>query len=416
MKIKGLKKNKYFIRRWVIGVLILILFTIGFRAINGRMYKDYKTEFATLKTYEKKVPAIGFNILDEKVYIANNTGICVYNTSEGEKVPVGYEIASLNMMDDISDLNDELIKVNSALSYKSKNHVEYSSEKSIPSIEKIQNYLREGNFTEAIHSIDGLDLYSNNNLNISELSELINLPVYVLNKKKEELQNKISKSNYTYSADFSSVVSFKIDGLEKYYTIDDLSDYTYEYLNSHKNLGKFKTKVEVNKGDKLYKLINNLNYKIALQIDNLKAIEGKEIGDSLKFRNEDNLLIGKISKINKSKGGAVVIVELSQNFYNVYQERIKDYDIILQNEDCLEIPKSSIIKRNGKFGVFVQEIHGLVKFVPIKVVVPFEESSYIATGDKNSIIKINDKEVKTVTLNDKIVINPKQVEESKILN
>ena len=84
------------------------------------MYKDYKTDFATLKTYEKKVHAIGFNILNEKVYTAKNSGICVYNTSEGEKVPVGHEIASLNMMDDTSDLNDELIKVNSALSYKSK--------------------------------------------------------------------------------------------------------------------------------------------------------------------------------------------------------------------------------------------------------------------------------------------------------
>ena len=65
-------------------------------------------------------------------------------------------------------------------------------------------------------------------------------------------------------------MSFKIDGLEKYYTIEDLSDYTYGYLNSHKNTGRFKTKVEVNKGDNLYKLINNLNYKIALQIDDIK--------------------------------------------------------------------------------------------------------------------------------------------------
>ncbi|MDY2986975.1 MAG: HlyD family efflux transporter periplasmic adaptor subunit [Peptoniphilus sp.] len=416
MKVQFLKKKKYFIRRLISSIFVLIFFILAFRAINGRMYKDYKTDFATLKTYEKKVPVIGFNILNEKVYTAKNSGICVYNASEGEKVPVGYEIASLNMMDDTSDLNDELIKVNSALSYKSKNHVEYSSEKSIPSIEKIQNFLKDENFIEAIHSVDGLDLYSNNNLNISELSELINLSVDELKDKKEKLQNKISESNYTYSADFSSIVSFKIDGLEKYYTIEDLSEYTYGYLNSHKNISRFKTKVEVNKGDNLYKLINNLNYKIALQVDDIKKLDSKEIGDNLKFRNEDISLEGKISMINKSKNGAVVIVDMSQNFYNVYQDRIKPYDIILQNEDCLEIPKSAIIKRKGEFGVFVQEIHGLVKFVPIKVVVPFEDYSYISTGDKNSVIKLKDKSVKTVTLNDKIVLNPKQVEESKILN
>ncbi|MDY2986472.1 MAG: hypothetical protein SOR77_02430, partial [Peptoniphilus sp.] len=68
MKVKFLRKKKYFIRRLFGSIFVLIFFILAFRAINGRMYKDYKTDFATLKTYEKKVPVIGFNILNEKVY------------------------------------------------------------------------------------------------------------------------------------------------------------------------------------------------------------------------------------------------------------------------------------------------------------------------------------------------------------
>lgn len=416
MKNKFLKRNKYVLRRFSALIIIFIIFITLFRAINGRMYKDYKTEFATLKTYEKTVPTIGYNIFEEIVYTAKSDGVCVYNTSEGEKVPVGYEIATLNTMNDTSGLNDELIKINSALSYKSDNHTEYSSEESIPSIEKIQSSIKKRDYIAAINAIDGLDLYSNNNLNISELSELINLSVDDLESRKLEIQKEISKSNLKYTADFASVVSFVIDDLEKAYTITDIEDYTYEYLNTHKDINQFQTKVDVVKDDVLYKLINNLKYRIALQISNLKDINNPEVGDILNFRNNDVSFSGKIVKINNSKGGTVVIVELTQNFFEIYKNRINEFDIILKKEDCFEIPKSAILKRDNKFGVYVQEIHGLVKFVPIKVVVPFEETSYISTGDKNSIIKVDDQNVKTITLNDKIVINPKQVEESKVLN
>lgn len=416
MKNKFLEKNKYVLRRFSLLIILLILFTGIIRAINGRMYKDYKTEFATLKTYEKTVPTIGYNILDEIVYSANSDGICVYNTSEGQKVPVGYEIASLNMKNDVSGLNDELIKINSALNYKSKNHTEYSLDESKPSLEKIQQELKINNIAGAIQAIDGLDLYSNNNVSITELTELMNLSVEELEQKKENLQSQIAKSNYTYSAEFASVVSFAIDGLEKYYTISDIEDYTYSYLSSHNSVENFKTKVNVLEGDKLFKLINNLKYKIAFQIKNLKDIGNPVVGDNLNFQNDKVSFSGKIVQINTNDNGSVVIVEITQNFFEVYKNRINNYDIVLRKEDCLEIPKDAIIKRNNKFGVYVQEIHGLVKFVPIKVVVPFEETSYIATGDKNSIIVINDERVKTVTLNDKIVINPKQVEESKVLN
>lgn len=416
MKNKFLERNKYIFRRLIALLLFLIIFTVIFRGINGRMYKDYKTEFATLKTYEKLVPAIGYNILDEIVYEAKDSGICVYNTSEGEKVPVGHEIVSLNMMDDTSGLNDELIKINSALSYKSKNHVEYSLEEAKPSTLKIQDAIKNNNLSLAIKNIDGLDLYSNNNLNISELAELRNLSVEELNQRKKDIQSKIAKSNLTYSADFASVVSFLIDGLEKYYTISDLDDYTYDYLNKHKSTQSFQTKVEVNKGDTLYKLINNLNYKIALQISSIKDLRNISVGDSINFKNKNISLSGKIVKINKSSKGGVIIVEMSKNFFDIYKNRINDFDIVLKKEDCLEISKSAILKRDNQFGVYVQEIHGLVKFVPIKVVVPFEETSYIATGDKNSMVDINDEKIKTVTLNDKIVLNPKQVDESKILN
>ncbi|WBW50717.1 HlyD family efflux transporter periplasmic adaptor subunit [Peptoniphilus equinus] len=405
-------------KRWrLIGlVLILLIFLGGLRAFTGKTGQDYRTEFPTLKKYEKKEQVVGFNIFSEEVYHASEDGVCVYNASEGERVPVGFEIATVNTMNDTSNLNDALLRVNSALSYKSKDHTRYTVDQALPSVKEIQEALKDNDLTEAISHIEKLDLYSNSTLQLSELKELNNLTVEELETRKTELEKEVNQHNIPYKAEFSGIVSFAIDGLEEYYTLSDREDYTYSYLQKHREEAAFKTHVNVTKGEPLFKLVDNIKYHIALQTKSLKNLDTPEIGDRLQLQKNDKLLEGTVVAINQSNAGQVVIVEFKEHFSDIYSTRINNFDVILASQDCYEIPKDAIIKRGTLFGVYVQEIHGLVKFVPIKVVVPFETTSYIDPGDKNARITIDDAEYKTVTLNDKIVLNPKQVAESKVLN
>ncbi len=406
------KKRRKFI---IIFIGIIILFFIS-RAITGRLYKNYKTVFPTYTNYIRTKNIKGINIFDEKIYYAEGSGISLFNASEGQKVPVGFEIASINLMNDTSGLKDDLIRVNAALNYKNQDSLKETANNKL-SIKNLQDDIKNNNLSKAIADINEMDIYSTKSISISELTELLNYSEDALLARKKELAEQISNSNISYYAENSGIVSFLIDNLEKKYNLEDFDKYTYEYINENLNAkpNDTKTKVEIN--EPLFKLINNLNYYIAIPTKDLKSIGSPKEGEYLTLNsNVGAKLRGKIVKINTSKNGNVVILYLNSQFDKIYKNRINNYSLILRDEKCFEIPNSAIIKRDNLFGVYVQEIHGLVRFVPIRVIRPLENSSYVSKGDKNSYISIDNKTYRTISINDSIVLTPKQVDESEVLN
>ena len=96
------KKNKFFKRRLIALIILLILIMFFAKLIKGNRVSNYKTIFPTLTTFEKDIDTKIYNLFDEKAYFAKGNGIAVFHASEGQKVPVGYEVASLNLMEDVS--------------------------------------------------------------------------------------------------------------------------------------------------------------------------------------------------------------------------------------------------------------------------------------------------------------------------
>lgn len=421
LKIKKSKKQNKILKRRLFGALFLLLMIfLGVNLFKSNTYKSHKTEFPKYLIYKEQVLAKAYILPNEKVYKAAGDGIALYNASEGQKVPVGYEIASINLMNDVSSLKDELIRVNEALKYKTKDtkQDEKVTEKEIESIKKIQEDLKYGNLSSAIGDINGLDINTRQSISISELTELMNLSVDELKEKKEKLVKQISVSNIYYNAEYSGIVSYKEDGLENNYDEMDLDQITCKYLESHKNTREAEPKTQVNKGDILFKLIDNFTYKIALDVKDINELGDIKIGDKLTLENKNiKKLRGRIININRCKGNrAVIILQLDEQFDKLYSKRIYEMDVIKNKIKCFEIPKSAIIKRDGLFGVYVEELHGLVNFVPIDIVKELENTKYVSIGDKRGFIKIGKKEYKTITINDAIVVNPKTVDESQVLN
>ncbi|MDO5041146.1 MAG: HlyD family efflux transporter periplasmic adaptor subunit [Peptoniphilus sp.] len=410
---KSSNKNR---RKFIIIFIGIILLFFISRAITGRLYKNYKTVFPTYTNYIRTKNIKGINIFDEKIYYAEGSGISLFNASEGQKVPVGFEIASINLMNDTSGLKDDLIRVNAALNYKNQDFTKETVTNKL-SIKNLQDDIKNNNLSKAIADINEMDIYSTKSISISELTELLNYSEDALLARKKELAEQISNSNISYYAENSGIVSFLIDNLEKKYNLEDFDKYTYDYINENLNAkpNDTKTKVEIN--EPLFKLINNLNYYIAIPTKDLKSIGSPEEGQYLTLNsNVGAKLTGKIVKINTSKNGNVIILYLNSQFDKIYKNRINNYSLVLRDEKCFEIPNSAIIKRDNLFGVYVQEIHGLVRFIPIKVIRPLENSSYVSKGDKNSYIRIDNKTYRTISINDSIVLTPKQVDESEVLN
>ncbi|MCI5643607.1 MAG: hypothetical protein MR285_05825 [Peptoniphilus sp.] len=411
-----LKKNKFFRRRLIALLLFIIIMIFFTKLIRGNRINNYKTIFPTLTTFEKDIDTKIYNLFEEKTYFSIGDGIAVFHASEGQKVPAGYEVANLNLMEDVSSLKDELNKVKAAL--KIKKGIEPVEKENNHSFTKnLQEQIKNKNYSGVYFDINSSDEASIENINEAELKDYLSLSEDALVLKEKDLEERISKYNYSYVTEFSGIVSYKIDGNEDYFKIDNLDKFTYKYLDKDYNFKSLEMETKVKNGDPLFKIINNLNWKVACTINNVSQITNYNIGDSVKIQIPDiENLYGNVEKINKDKDHAVIIVSLDRYFENVYSNRIHDGKIIVNKTKGFEIPKSTLIDRNNLTGVYVQEIKGLVKFVPVEIVNENSDNVFINKGNKQSVINIGDKSYKTVTVNDAIVLSPKTVDESRILN
>ena len=416
------KKNNIKRKRIFFSILIIFaVFIIG-RAISRRSYLNHSTVFPVQTVYKVNTRATSYLVYNENVVDASMNGIAVYNASEGQKVKAGYEIASINLMDDVSDLKDELIKINAAINdgdktkNKTENSFEISSE-DISTINRIQNYLKNNSFQEAILEINSLDLSSNHNIVITDYKKYQSYSKEELEAMRDELIKQISKSNIEYKASDSGIVSYLVDGLEdKYKYSQDNNIYTYEYLDKNKNMRYKETRNQVDKNEHLFKLINNFEYKILLKTNNINPIESLKEGSEVKIIYNDVTVDATLLTINKSKNGVVYVLKSDKYLERIYDKRIKDVILSVNTEKSYKIPNSSVVKRGSIYGVYVEEIHGLVRFVPIDILSRVGDDVYISRGNRDYKIKIDKEFERTVNANDAVVIYPDTVEDSQILN
>lgn len=416
------KNNNIKRKRIFFSILIIFaVFIIG-RAISRRSYLNHSTVFPVQTVYKVNTRATSYLVYNENVVDASMNGIAVYNASEGQKVKAGYEIASINLMDDVSDLKDELIKINAAINdgdktkNKTENSFEISSE-DIATINRIQNYLKSNSFQEAILEINSLDLSSNHNIVITDYKKYQSYSKEELEAMRDELIKQISKSNIEYKASDSGIVSYLVDGLEdKYKYSQDNNIYTYEYLDKNKNMRYKETRNQVDKNEHLFKLINNFEYKILLKTNNINPIESLKEGSEVKIIYNDVTVDATLLTINKSKNGVVYVLKSDNYLERIYDKRIKDVILSVNTEKSYKIPNSSVVKRGSIYGVYVEEIHGLVRFVPIDILSRVGDDVYISRGNRDYKIKIDKEFERTVNANDAVVIYPDTVEDSQILN
>lgn len=417
MNTKSKKKNKFFYRRLfaLIFLLIFIFFIVKF--IRGKTINDYKTVFPTLTTYEDDFNTELYNLYNEKVYYAKGDGVAVFNASEGQKVPVGYEVCYLNLMEDVSSLKDQLIKIEAAINLKEGIEPEIDGDKKIKFNNGIQQIIKEKKYDKLYNDIDSLNLENKVTYSASELKEYIDLSDSELLAQKKEIENKIEKYNISYQAEFSGIVSYKIDGVEDKFDINKLDSINYSFLKKNFDFTNVEMNSQVKTGDALFKIIDNFSWKMACTVDNISKIKNYNIGDTVRIEvDNSNMIYGIIEKINKTGNKAVIIVDLDMYIEDMYSNRVHEGKIVVEKTKGYEIPKSTLIERDNMTGVYVQEIKGLVKFVPVEIVSEKPESVFINRGNKQSVIQIGKKTYKTVTVNDAIVINPRTVDESRILN
>lgn len=420
---KEKRKRAYKLKRLRLLLIPLALVIIFSIFTNRKTAKNIATSLPIKTEYLDKVDSKGYLILKEKVYTSQGDGVVDYNVRDGERVPKDYIVANLNLMSDSEDLKKELLKVQSAIEYKNQSLNPSTSsfvitDKEINLINSIQDSLVRDNMQETLLAIETLELNTKKNVDISEISDLINLSNQELEDRRDDLSKEISTNNVVYKAEDAGIISYKVDGLEEVYNEENIEKIDYQLIMDNQKSASLGQRNSVKMGDPLYKIIDNFTYSMAIPVEDEKVLKiySKDKAVDLLINSKISLK-GRVSRVNRtSESKGVLIVSLNDKLSELGYDRVLNVSLIESRSDCFVIPTKAIVEVDNQTGVYILELNGLVKFRPIEILRQNEIDTTISIGDEKGYIKNKKGEdLRTLSAFEEVIIEPENIEEGEIL-
>ena len=361
LALRKIRKIKYS-RLFIIIIFAYILLQISINIIG----KNIDTLVIESETVELKVSAKGLIIRDEYLIRSNQSGIIKSMVNNGEKLKKGDALAAI-----------------------------YSNSKNLEE--------NKSKIVQLNKEIDELETeYENSKSDISK--ELINVKIKN-NKEQRVVLNDENNKNINYlNITTSGVVSTKYDGYEDIYTLDKLENLTSKDIedaeNNYKELDIENTSIK--ESEVVARIIQSDYSYIAICTKDDDIFEDNQKVEIV-FDSEN--IQGNVEKIYRNGNDNVVIFKISNQNVEIYDTRVKEFDIIYKQIDGLKVPKQSVKEKNDQKGVYVlnQETKK-VDFIELKNI-QYEDDEFIFIDYYK-----NQKEgIKTIDIYDEIILKPNSI-------
>lgn len=413
-------------KRVIIGIIIAAVIYLIINLLSTFSGGSKSTVLPDPYILYDKLPAEGIIIKKETVYKAEGSGQLNLLMNEGEKIPVGVEVANISLLNDNSQIKQELVEIDQRIEMLSKPGL--SSDKDVQEdnnlesynnqlIEKIQKDVNSDNFIN-IH-IDKEEIRTKQDF-LNNDSNLLNQSLESLKAKRETYIKQISSNNIRYYSGVSGILSYVIDGYEEILLPVDFENYTYDELifEEVSSENDVTSKSDVLAGKPIFKIIKSYEWYIAIKIVDKKDVSDYDVGQPILIElDNDTELNGKIINKNVTGNKVVLIVKNTDYLHNIYNQRFNNIEIVKSKKEGFRIPTSTITDNAGIKGVYIKDINGIVKFRPILILEEVGEYTIINKGNNNGYIEVSGEEtpVRTVTLYDEIFLKPSSVIEGEIL-
>lgn len=360
LALRKIRKIKYS-RLFIIIIFAYILLQITINIIGNNI----ETLVIESETIELKVRAKGLVIRDEYLIKSNQSGNIKNMAKDGEKLKKGDALAAI---------------------YNNSKSLEENKNKIIQLNKEIEDLEAE---------------YSNSKSNLSK--ELIDIKIKTKKEQRAVLNYENNKNVNYLSMPTSGVVSTKYDGYEDIYTLDKLENLTAKDIEDVENNYK-KLDIEntfIKESEVIARVIQSDYSYIAILTENDIFEDNQKV--EIVF-DSDNVQ-GNVEEIYRNGDNNVVIFKISNQNVEIYDTRVKEFDIIYKQIDGLKVPKQSIEEVNNQKGVYVlnQETRK-VDFVELKTI-QYEDDEVIFIDYYN-----NQKEgIKTIDRHDEIILKPNSI-------
>ncbi len=205
-------------------------------------------------------------------------------------------------------------------------------------------------------------------------------------------------------AKVSGVLSFSMDGNEKYFEIDNLDKITKEGVDGL-SYGVTDLKREnVAKGEPIFKVSSDDNWYVVCWLDK-KSAKTFEEGVEVDLELPDGKAAAVVDSVKKDKNGSdYKVVFFSNAYYKTFASTRKAaMTVVKSNNTGLIVDNECITEVDGVKGVFVVDKNGDYHFKPINITASDDKQSVLSektfTNDKYELVE-------TVVVHDEVLRDP----------
>lgn len=401
MKRRKIKHSKVFL----IGIFAYIIIN-GITVFIG---KNIDTLVVSNEKIEEYITTKGLLIRDEYIINSTMTGNIEAYFKEGDKVKnldkVAYvyndNIDEANFKE-LESLEKEVIQIEEGQSSIIKADVDKVNKKIEKNKDNIQTKLIQGKLGISKEVVELEEHIKDKNKLLK--SDLNSKPI--INKKEEinKLNNKIEKNSDILQTNKSGIISYKFDGNESKYNIDNISELNIDDIEYTENeYIDILNEGVIKHGQPIARIINNIKQYLAIVVEENEIMNFKE-NNSVIIRDKNNQINAKVHNIYTKNDKNVVVLEISEQNIEINDTRVAEFDIIYKSIEGIKIPKSSIVKKDNVEGVYIVSETGSAKFIEIKGTSYENEEFIVIDYYKNEI-----EGVKTIDIYDEIILEPKKV-------
>ena len=401
MKRRKIKYSKVFL----IGIFAYIIIN-GITVFIG---KNIDTLVVSNEKIEEYITTKGLLVRDEHIINSTMTGNIEAYFKEGDKVKNLDKVAYVynNNIDEanfkeLESLEKEVIQIEEGQSSIIKADVDKVNKKIEKNKDNIQTKLIQGKLGISKEVVELEEHIKDKNKLLK--SDLNSKPI--INKKEEinKLNNKIEKNSDILQTNKSGIISYKFDGNESKYNIDNISELTIDDIEYTENeYIDILNEGVIKHGQPIARIINNIKQYLAIVVEENEIMNFKE-NNSVIIRDKNNQINAKVHNIYTKNDKNVVVFEISEQNIEINDTRVAEFDIIYKSIEGIKIPKSSIVKKDNVEGVYIVSETGSAKFIEIKGTSYENEEFIVIDYYKNEI-----EGVKTIDIYDEIILEPKKV-------
>lgn len=406
-----------------IGTLILIVFLLIY--LPSLLYlvnsNGVKTDLLRIGTIEELQNIDGVFVRNEEVINAPDTGSCVMDAAEGEKVPAFYRIASVVKNVPVyiyEDLKKKELEIARAQEAQKENVSKFSgdinkmNDEIISKVKDLAQQSVRGSLVESNDTITKINsiVYKKSDIfgNGSKSAAYINK----LKSEKATIESKLNKNIIEIKTNSAGLVSFAVDGYESTLTPNSIRNTTPKILDRiiTKETNRDFNIIDAKKGKPIAKLVKDLESYFVVAV-NEKESSNFTLDRNVTIRINDTGY-SMDSKIIYSSdvidGKRIIAFRFDTGLNETVGLRRINADIVLSSSSGLKVPHSCLMNIDNKNKTAdIILVDGMsAKKVKVRIIGMNSDAVIIDQVDGQT----------SVLLYKKYILNPINIQEGQVIN